>query len=87
MRRGERLTGTRPSSFAGFHQLCPLQGQQEPPDNDRVCVDAAGQKGGRDSIALFVCEDGQHVNGHGKTATGSHRLQIIVTAVLTVVNR
>ena len=51
-------SGTRPGPFAGVHQLCPLQDQQEPPDNDRVGVDAAGQKRRRDPIALFVGEDG-----------------------------
>ena len=45
------------------------------------------RSGGRDPVALLVSEDGQHVNGHGKTATGSHKLENKVTSKITFVNQ
>ena len=72
--RRSAQAGAGPGAFARVHQFGPLQGRQQPPDDDRIGVDAAGQKGGGHAVALLVSQDGHQVNGHGKTAACSHIL-------------
>lgn len=87
MRRGERLKREPARPVTGIRQFSPLQCQQQAANNDRAGIDAPGQRREGHSVAFVVSEDVQHMNGHGKTATGLYIRRLNVTIHITHVNR
>ena len=76
--------GSGARAFASLNESGGLQQQQEPANDDRISVDAPRQQGRRGRLAVLVGENSQHMDCHGKSATGSHALY--VTVIVTVVN-
>ena len=71
-RRRTAQARSRSCSLARLDEFRPLQREQQSPDDHGIGVDAAGEERGRHAITLLVSKDREHMNSHGKAATGSH---------------
>src|SRR5207247_10056961 len=55
-----------------------LQQEKQPPNDDRVGVDAGREQDRCHRLAFFVSEHSQHMHSHGKSTTRSHAQYVTV---------